>query len=134
MHQIPQLDNKGLRNFAFTTGTAIALIFGIFLPWLFDRSYPYWPWAILAILAVWGILAPASLAGIYRGWMKFALLLSKITTPIILGTVFFLVIFPASIIFRILRNDPMSRKFEDKAQSYRVKSDKPQSTSLENPF
>lgn len=134
MNQIPQLDNKGLRRFALTTGAAIALIFGAFLPWLFAHSYPYWPWVILAILGAWGVIAPASLKPIYRGWMKFALLISKVTTPIILGAVFFLVIFPVSLVFRLLRNDPMRRRFERDVQTYRVKSEKPQRSSLENPF
>ena len=40
MNQIPELDQKGLRRFALTTGAALAFIFGMFLPWLFDRWLP----------------------------------------------------------------------------------------------
>ncbi len=134
MNRIPELDNKGLRQFALTTGAAIALIFGALLPRLFSRSYPYWPWIIMAILWVWGFVAPLYLRPVYIAWMRVAMLISKVTTPIMLGIVFFLLIFPVSLVFRLLRNDPMKRRFEDKNQTYRVESEKPRRDSLENPF
>ena len=134
MNRIPELDNKGLRQFALTTGAALALIFGVLLPWLFNRSYLYWPWIVTAILWVWGFIAPTLLRPVYVSWMRIALLISKVTTPIILGIVFFLVIFPVSLIFRLLRNDPMKRRFEDKNQTDRVESEKSGRDSLENPF
>jgi len=134
MTDIPILDSAGLRKFALTTGGMIALLFGIILPWLFDRGYPYWPWAVLAVFTIFGLFAPSSLQPVYKGWMRFALVLSKITTPIILGIVFLIVFLPVSLIFRLLRRDPMNRKIDQSAISYKVESSKPSEGNLERPF
>ena len=58
-HSVPELDRKGLRNFGLTTGIIIALLFGLFFPWLLDRTRPLWPWVLCGTLAVWALLAPA---------------------------------------------------------------------------
>ena len=51
MTEIPVLDKKGLREFAIVTGAILALIFGILLPWIFERPYPYWPWIVFFLIA-----------------------------------------------------------------------------------
>ncbi len=134
MHEIPKLDRKGLRDFAIVTGGMLALIFGLFLPWIFERSYPYWPWIVWAVLGGWGLIAPESLRPVYKAWMKFALLLGKVNTPLVLGIVFFLIFFPVAMVFRILRKDPMNRKFDKHSPSYRVPSNEISQDNLEKPF
>lgn len=133
-HAIPDIDRKGLRSFGLTTGAIVAALFGLFFPWLLERSIPLWPWIILAILGSWALVAPASLKPVYRGWMRFGLLLSKITTPIIMGLVFFVVVLPAGLVLRLLGKDPMHRRFDAAAGSYRIESVKPTKENLENPF
>lgn len=66
--------------------------------------------------------------------MKFGLLLNRITTPIVLGVVFYLVIFPIGLIVRLTGRDPMTRNFDDGAASYRVESKKPRRGNTERPF
>ncbi len=88
MHTIPELDRKGLRDFGLVTGAIVAALFGLFFPWVLERSIPIWPWVIAGVLAVWALAAPLTLKPVYRQWMMLGLLLSKITTPIILGAVF----------------------------------------------
>ena len=134
MTDIPELDNAGLRQFAITTGGVIALLFGIAFPWLFERGYPLWPWLIFAALTVWGVVASNTIRPVYFGWMKFALVLSKITTPIILGIVFVVVFIPVSLIFRLLGKDPMRRKGKKMSESYKLQSKKPAEGNLERPF
>jgi hypothetical protein len=133
-HQIPELDRKGLRNFGLVTGGILALLFGLFFPWLFGRHYPYWPWVLGGLLVVWALLAPASLKGFYRLWMRLAVLLSRITTPVIMGLVFFLVITPMAFIMRILGHDPMARRLDPNAKSYRIPARRPPRTHMERPF
>ncbi|MCZ6664458.1 MAG: SxtJ family membrane protein, partial [Gammaproteobacteria bacterium] len=88
---IPELNAKGLRQFAFTMGAIIAALFGVLLPWLWNASFPVWPWVFASLFAVWGAAAPTSLRPVYRAWMRFGLLLNRIMTPVILGIVFYLV-------------------------------------------
>ena len=133
-HEVPQLDRAGLRQFGLTTGVGLAVLFGALLPLLLKRPYPWWPWVAGAILVVGALTAPNALRLIYTPWMRVAMLINRITTPIIGGTVFFLVITPVAWIMRIVGNDPMARRFDRAAPSYRVKASKPHSSSMERPF
>lgn len=132
-HLIPELDRKGLREFGLMTGGIVAILFGLFFPWVFELSLPVWPWIIFGVLGAWGLAAPMSLRPVYRGWMRFGLLLSKITTPIIMGIVFYGVITPFSLALKIFRKDAMRRKFDD-SDSYRVTREKIRENSLEHPY
>ena len=133
-HAIPELDSKGLRNFALSTGAAFVALFGMFFPWLLDRSYPVWPWVVFAILASVGLLLPESLRPVHYWWMRLALLISKVTTPIVLGVVFFFVFVPFGLVAKILGKDPMQRKLDDTIDSYRVDSESSAREDLENPY
>ena len=134
MHEITPIDRKGLREFGLLTGAIVAILFGLFFPWLLERAIPLWPWIVATILGGWGLIAPDSLRPVYNGWMKFGLLLSKITTPIILGVVFFVVMLPIGLLMRVFHNDPMARKFDDNADSYRVTSHNVPKENVERPF
>lgn len=133
-HEIPELNRKELRNFALVTGSILALLFGLFFPWLLESAIPLWPWVIAAVLGGWGFIAPMSLQQVYRTWMKFGLLLSKVTTPLILAIVFYGLIMPMGVIMRLTGRDPMTRRFDDTAESYRIKHDKASRKNIERPF
>ena len=134
VHEIPDLDRKGLRDFGLVTGTIIAVLFGLFFPWALDAAFPAWPWVVFGVLGVWARTVPLSLKPVYRVWMRIGLLLSKVTTPIIMGAVFFLVIFPVALVLRIGRWDAMQRKLDAGADTYRIERQSPSKDSLENPF
>jgi hypothetical protein len=131
---IPELDRKGLRDFCFLFGAIIAVLFGLLLPWLFDRAYPLWPWAVGAAFALWGIVAPLSVRPFYRLWMRFGLLLSKITTPIIMAATFYLVIFPVALLRRPFGGASFPKRADSTKTTYRVASKNAGPQDLERPF
>ena len=132
-HEIKELDRRGLREFGLTTGAIVAVLFGLFFPWLLERPIPRWPWVLAGALILWALAAPATLRPVYRGWMQIGLLLSKVTTPLIMGVVFFLVVTPMGLIRRLIGKDAMERRFNG-AASYRVASHKAPPKNLEKPF
>jgi predicted membrane protein len=132
--EIPELDAKGLRKFGLTTGAIVAGLFGLFFPWIMDKSIPVWPWIILAILLIWSLVAPASLGPVYRVWMKFGLLLSGVMTPLIMGILFYLLFTPIATLMRLAGRDPLRRRFDETARSYRIESEKISRNDLERPF
>jgi hypothetical protein len=134
LHAIPELDRKGLRDFGLLTGAIFAALFGVLFPWLFERSWPLWPWVVLALLGGAGLLAPLALKPIYRLWMRLGLLLSRVTTPLILGVVFFLIISPIGLLRRLKRTDSLARNFDDQAPSYRVPTRAKPTQHFERPF
>jgi len=132
-HVIPELDRKGLREFGLVTGAIIGVLFGLFFPWLFERPIPRWPWVIFGVLAVLGLVAPMVLNPVYKIWMRFGLMMSKIMTPLIMSIVFFIVITPVGLFRRLFAKDPLARTFED-IDSYRVPSKKAPTENLEKPY
>jgi len=131
---IPELDRRGLRQFALSTSAIVAVLFGLFFPWLLNVGFPVWPWIVAGVLAGWGLVAPASLRPVYIGWMRFGLLLNRIVTPVILGILFYLVITPIGAFMRLIRRDAMARSLDENAKSYRVPSTKRPKTHMERPF
>ena len=79
------------------------------------------------------LLFPASLRPVYKIWMRFAEALGWVNTRIILSLIFFLVFFPFGIIMRMF-NDPMQRKFDGAAASYRIPSNPTKPENMERPF
>ena len=63
-------------------------------------------------------VSPGLLAGMNRLWMKFGLLLHKITNPLIMGLVFFLAVLPTGLIMRMLGKDILRCKLDPDAKSY----------------
>jgi hypothetical protein len=133
-HAVPQPDRKELRSFGLTTGALVAALFGLAIPWLLGRSLPWWPWAICVGLVAWALLAPSSLRTVYSAWMRFGLLMSRVTTPLILGVTFFLVLAPVGIVRGILGRDSLARRFDAEQSTYRVASKKQPPISMERPF
>lgn len=132
-NEIPVLDRNGLRKFGLTTGAIVAILFGILFPYFLNLAWPLWPWIVFAVLGIWAVTAPSSLEPVYRGWMRFGMLLGKITTPIILTLLFLITILPGAIVMRLFGKDPMRRGFDDSA-SYRVVTKQPSVDNLEKPY
>ena len=131
---IPELDRKGLRHFGVTTGVAVVVIFGLFFPWILDFNWPVWPWVIAAPLWLLALVQPLWLRWIYRGWMRFGLLASRVMTPLVLGIVYFVIISPMAMVMRLLGKDPLRRSLDPERKSYRIKSTKSPREKLEKPF
>ncbi|MGE5657140.1 MAG: SxtJ family membrane protein [Actinomycetota bacterium] len=133
-HEIPKLDNKGLRDFGLLIGGIIAGAFGLLIPVLRGHAIPWWPWAIGGVLGGLGLVSPQLLNPVYYGWMRFGLLLNAIETPIILGAVFYLILMPMGVIKRLLGDDPMQRELKRTRETYRVPSKSRTKISMERPF
>lgn len=96
------------RRFAFPVGAAFLVLAGV-VWWRQHATLLYVFASLGGLLIVAGLFVPGKLGPLYRGWMRFALLLSKVTTPIFMAIVFFLVIGPIGLMMRILGRNPMTR-------------------------
>lgn len=127
-------DRQELRNFGLVFAGGLIVFFGLLLPWLFERPWPWWPWLGAGAFAGTGLLLPGLLRPVYYLWMKLGQVLGWINTRIILGMVFFIVFAPIALLLRLLGKDPLHRKREAAAQTYRVTSEKLSRERLEKPF
>jgi len=131
---IEKLDNAGYRKFGLTTGGILIGLFGLLIPWIFDLNFARWPWIVGGGLAAAGLLLPMTLQPIYTVWMKFGNLMNWINTRLILGILFYLIFLPIGLLLRLLGKDPMFRKLEHSAPSYRVTSPPESKDNVERPY
>jgi predicted membrane-bound dolichyl-phosphate-mannose-protein mannosyltransferase len=89
------------RRFVFTVAAAFVALTGI-LMWRGKPVTAMVPAALAAMLMLVSVLFPASIPRIHRAWMAGAHAISRITTPIILGMVYYLVLTPTGLIRRAL--------------------------------
>ena len=84
------------RKFGLTVGIAFA-VFSAIARW---RGHPT-SFVVLAsagaVLILAGLVIPTALRGIDAAWMKLAHLISKVTTPIFMGVIYFLVLTPVGL-------------------------------------
>ncbi len=96
------------RRFAFTVGVAFAALGGV--AWWRGREVTA---TILVgvgvVLLLAGLLIPARLGPIYRFWMGLAAAISKVTTPIFMGVVYFVVVTPMGLLRRLAGKDALKR-------------------------
>ena len=127
-------DKKELRQFGLVFATGMALIFGLFLPWLFERPWPLWPWIVAGVFTVTALLLPQALRPVFWLWMKFGHVLGWINTRIILGITFLLLFIPVALVFHLMGKDPMRRRLDPSVSSYRIKSEHLPRERMEKPF
>ena len=97
------------RKFGWTLGIAFGVVAGI--SWWRGHQIPPLVFGSLSgLFLVSGTLIPTALGPVYRGWMGFAHAISKVTTPIFMGIVFYLVLTPIGLIVRLVKGNPLHRK------------------------
>ena len=110
---------KELRQFGLLVGAIFTLI-GLW-PLVF-RGEPLRLWAIGlgGLLIACGGVFPQLLAPIHTGWMWVGHLLGWINTSILLGIVFYVLVTPLGLVFRLMGKDTMGQAFAESSTTYRV--------------
>ena len=111
------LDEKALKNFGFLMG-GVFLIIAVLLLYkgkmtafiIFGGTAPAF---ILPAL-----VRPTLLAGVYVRWMKFADVVGRFNTKVILSLIYILVFTLSRILLFVLRKDPLQKKFDSSLDSY----------------
>lgn len=97
------------RRFAFPVGGAFLALAGLTL-WRGHAVVAIVLATVAALLVLAGVVLPGRLGPIYRGWMGLALVISKVTTPVFMGIVYFLVITPTGVLMRVFGRNPVVRE------------------------
>ncbi len=115
--------------------TAVFGLLAVFGAWHGAASWPYSAGAAV-VFAMVTLLIPSILAPLNSLWMRLALLLSRVITPVVMAILFFGTVLPTGIVMRLLRKDPLRLKWQRDAKSYWVPRDPPELApdSLKNQF
>ena len=113
------VDTKELRNFGLLIGAIFNLI-GLWPMVVRGEQLRLWAVAVGSALMIFGVLVPRSLAPVHRGWMRVGHALGWINTRILLSLIFYGLITPIGVVFRMLGKDTMRQAFSDASATYRV--------------
>lgn len=107
------------------------LIISLF-PLLNDNDIRYWSLILSITFLVLGLLNSNLLTPLNNLWFKFGILLGKVISPFIMGTIFFIIVTPIGIIMKILKKDLLNLKFNNK-KTYWIEKNGPKS-KMKNQF
>ena len=127
---------KGSSDRAFgVVFTVVFLIIG-FWPLMGDGTPYVWALVVAGVFLAAALVYPSGLAPLNRLWMRFGLLLHKVTNPLIMGLVFFVTVTPTALIMRMMGKDPLNRKIDREAKSYWIdrRPPGPSPDSIKNQF
>lgn len=106
-------------------GLVFTAFFALAGVWPLVHKRPLRLWALclsaaflFVALAFPGILRPLNLA-----WMRFGRLLSKVTSPVITGVMFYVIFTPAGLLLRLLGKDLLRLKYDRNATTYWIRRD-----------
>jgi len=101
------------RRFGLTVGVAF-LVLAAILVWRGHLKTATAFGVIGGVLALAGLVMPSRLGPVERGWMQFAHLISKVTTPIVMGAMYLLVLTPFGFLRRLFGGNPLVHNAEDR--------------------
>jgi len=114
------------RSFGLTVG-GILMAIGLVRWYLVDGFS--WLAAVIVpvgiVLIAAALIRASALAPLNRAWTKLGLLLFKVVNPVIMLLLFVVTIVPTGLIMRLVRYDPMQRRFDPKAETYWHRRDPP---------
>ena len=110
---------KELRQFGLLVG-AVFTVIG-FWPLVFrGESLRLWAIGLGGLLIAFGGILPQLLAPIHKGWMWVGHIMGWINTRILLGIVFYALVTPIGLVFRLIGKDTMRQAFAESSTTYRV--------------
>ena len=93
-----------------------------FYPLLKNENISTWALIISLVFLILGLVKSKFLSPLNRLWFKFGLLLGKIFSPLIMGSIFFVVVTPIGLLMRLFNKDLLNLKL-NKKKSYWIKKD-----------
>ncbi len=94
------------RKFGVTVGAAFLVLTAI-LWWRDHPAAMLVTGSIGGALVLAGLLIPRHLGPVERAWMALALAISKVTTPVFMAVLYFLVLLPSGAIMRLVGKRPL---------------------------
>lgn len=97
------------RKFGLTVGAAFVAL-GLLLGWRGAAAAATASAVAGGVLVAAGVLVPTRLGPVQRAWMRFGLLLSKVTTPIVMAILYFVMFMPMGLVMRLAGRNPLRRR------------------------
>jgi hypothetical protein len=113
------------RGFGLTVGSILLLIALVRAYFYGVGQVQYGLSGIAVGLIVLGLVAPGSLRGLNRAWMKLGLIMFKVVNPVVLALIYGTTMVPIGLTMRATGRDPLRLKLDPRADSYWILRDPP---------
>jgi len=100
------------RRFGLTVGGAFVVLAGV-SAWRGHTLPVLLLGALATALILGGLAVPTRMGPVHDAWMGLAHAISKVTTPIVMGIVYYLVITPTALLRRTLGSHPLRHPIRD---------------------
>jgi hypothetical protein len=90
--------------------------------------------ALGGLLVLAGLVLPARLGPVQRAWMGLAHQISRVTTPIFLGIVYYLVLTPVGLVMRLAGQRPLEHGARGQSTWLPRETDPARRTGMERQF
>jgi hypothetical protein len=107
-----RLSRREGRKFGLTVGIAFLVLAGI-SAWRGHDTVPIVLGALGAAFGLGGLLLPGRMGPVHRVWMRGAIAISRVTTPLLMGIMYFLVITPVGFVRRNVGGHPLRHRDPD---------------------
>lgn len=117
-----QRDPHVLRPFGLILAAFLAGVIGGVLPWLGAFAFQPWLWWLAGTIAVLALAAPRLLGPVHWAWLKLGGVLGWVNARLLLGFVFFGVVWPIGLMRRWLGGEAVAKGWDRDAPTYRSRS------------
>ena len=100
------------RHFGLVVGGAF-LVLAAISAWRGHVIPPRLLGAIGGLLVLGGLLFPAAMGPVHARWMALAHAISRVTTPLFIGIVYYVVVTPMAVVRRLVGGNPMRHTARD---------------------
>ena len=85
----------------------------------------WWALVLSGFFVVFGLLKPAWLSPLNRYWTKLGVLMGRIVGPVVTAVLFYSVVTPTALLFRLFGKDPLRIRLDPSALSYWIERTPP---------
>ena len=103
-------------------------------PLLNQESIRVWSLIISFIFLFLGILNSILLSPLNYIWFKFGLFLGKFISPLVMGIVYFVVVFPTFLLIKLFKKNYLNLKYDNSKESYWITNESDEDKNMKNQF
>ena len=110
---------------------AFGLVIGFFFmlvalsPLRTHHPVRWWALVLSGLFVVFALVKPVWLSPLNRYWTKLGVLMGRIVGPVVTAVLFYVVVTPTALLFRLLGKDPLRIRLEPGALSYWIERTPP---------
>ena len=134
---IKHLNNNKLpsnKTFGFFFATVFVILGGYFFSG-FSKNLGYFFFILTIFFLIFSILKPDLLEPFNKWWMKLGYFLGLFITPVIIGSIYYFLFTPISLVIKLFNRDELKLNFKDDNSYWLAENDKiPKNNNFKNQF